>query len=41
MKLEEVNNYSPRQYETANGLEMWFTLPDRKVEWRRRHLDGK
>jgi uncharacterized protein len=30
MKLEEVNNYSPRQYETASGLETWFTLPDRK-----------
>ena len=26
--LEEVNNYSIRNYETATGLETWFTVPD-------------
>ncbi|AIF83208.1 hypothetical protein NTE_01135 [Candidatus Nitrososphaera evergladensis SR1] len=26
--LEEVNNYSTRHYETATGLETWFTVPD-------------
>jgi hypothetical protein len=41
MKLEEVNNYSTRHYETASGLETWFTPPDRKNGVARRHLDGK
>lgn len=26
--IEEVNNYSTRNYETATGLETWFTVPD-------------
>lgn len=26
--LDEVNNYSTRKYETATGLETWFTVPD-------------
>jgi uncharacterized protein len=25
--LDEVNNYSTRHYDTAPGLETWFTLP--------------
>jgi uncharacterized protein len=28
--LDEVNNYSTRHYETATGLETWFTLPHLK-----------
>ena len=26
--LKEVNNYSTRNFETATGLETWFTVPD-------------
>jgi uncharacterized protein len=29
--IEEANNYSTRYYETATGLETWFTLPDFKT----------
>jgi uncharacterized protein len=28
--LDEVNNYSTRHYDTAPGLETWFTLPQLK-----------
>lgn len=28
---EEVNNYSTRHYESATGMETWFTLPDLKT----------
>lgn len=28
--LNEVNNYSTRHYDTATGLETWFTLPHLK-----------
>jgi uncharacterized protein len=28
--LDEVNNYSTRHYDTATGLETWFTLPQLK-----------
>lgn len=29
--LEEANNYSKRHYESATGMETWFTLPDLKT----------
>jgi len=29
--IEEADNYSTRYYETATGLETWFTLPDFKT----------
>ena len=29
--LEEANNYSIRHYESATGMETWFTLPDLKT----------
>ena len=29
--LEEANNYSIRHYESAMGMETWFSLPDSKL----------
>jgi antibiotic biosynthesis monooxygenase (ABM) superfamily enzyme len=29
--LDEANNYSIRHYESATGMETWFTLPDLKT----------
>ena len=26
--LKEANNYSTLHYETATGMEIWFTMPD-------------
>jgi uncharacterized protein len=30
--LEEVNNYSERHYDTATGMETWFSLPYSKAQ---------